>query len=122
MAERLRECSADVVTLSGSGEPTLHSGIQRVIEAVREVMDMQVAVLTNGSLLWRPEVRERLLAAHKVLPTLTSGYEETFQRIHRPHPQITLARLLSVPPPVRRTSKTGWIMSSAWCGTARLPC
>lgn len=94
VAERLRECSADVVTLSGSGEPTLHSGIHRVIGAVREVMDMQVAVLTNGSLLWRPEVRERLLAAHKVLPTLTSGYEETFQRIHRPHPQITLERLL----------------------------
>ena len=90
LEERLRTTSPDVVTFSGSGEPTLHSEIHRVIERVKELTDTRVAVLTNGSLLFRPEVRERLLAADLVMPTLCTTSEETFQRIHRPHGDLHL--------------------------------
>ncbi len=85
---RLRTTAPDVVTFSGSGEPTLHTGIHRVIRRVKELTDIRVAVLTNGSLLWRPEVRKRLLSADLVMPTLCTVFEETFQRIHRPHEDL----------------------------------
>lgn len=91
---RLKETNPDVVTFSGSGEPTLHTGIDRVITKVKTITDTDVAVLTNGSLLWRPEVRERLRRADMVMPTLSSVLDETFQRIHRPHESLDLQRIL----------------------------
>ncbi|MBN2594746.1 MAG: radical SAM protein [Sedimentisphaerales bacterium] len=46
----------DYITISGSGEPTLHSKIGEVIVGIKEISDIPIAVLTNGSLLW---LRER---------------------------------------------------------------
>ncbi len=44
----------DLLTITASGEPTLHTGIGRLIEALHERSDKPVAVLTNGSLLSDP--------------------------------------------------------------------
>lgn len=94
LENRLQAVSPDAVTFSGSGEPTLHSEIHHLIRRVKEVTDSRVAVLTNGSLLWKPEVRRRLLEADHVMPTLATVFEDTFQRIHRPHESIQLPRLI----------------------------
>ncbi|MFP3927826.1 MAG: radical SAM protein [Desulfobacteraceae bacterium] len=85
LRERLKEVTPDAVTLSGSGEPTLHKGIGRVIASVKEMTDTPVVLLTNGSLLSREEVRARVKDADRVAPTLCSVHEATFRRIHRPH-------------------------------------
>jgi len=45
-------------SLSGSGEPTLHSQIRWIIEEIKRLSSVPVAVITNGSLLFRKEVRE----------------------------------------------------------------
>jgi wyosine [tRNA(Phe)-imidazoG37] synthetase (radical SAM superfamily) len=45
-------------------------------------------VLTNGSLLSDPDVRRDLLSADVVLPTLSTVNKKTFQKIHRPVPEI----------------------------------
>ena len=84
----------DFVTFSGSGEPTLHSGIGEAIAFVKKESDLKVAVLTNGSLLWRQEVRERLLKADVIMPTLSTVNEETYRKIHRPHPDLRLSRVI----------------------------
>jgi len=47
----------DYITLSGSGEPTLYSRLEELIFKIKEITDIPVAVLTNGSLLWLSEVR-----------------------------------------------------------------
>jgi wyosine [tRNA(Phe)-imidazoG37] synthetase (radical SAM superfamily) len=83
----------DHVTLSGSGEPTLHSGMGEVIRGIKRLTDIPVAVLTNGSLLWDAAVREDCVHADIVLPTLAAGDEETFERIHRPASGLTLGRI-----------------------------
>ena len=86
----------DFVTFSGSGEPTLSLSIGEVIRFVRSAYpSFRVAVLTNGSLLWQPEVREALLPASVVLPTLSAGTEETFRVIHRPVPELSLEKIVS---------------------------
>lgn len=91
---RLGQARPDAVTFSGSGEPTLHSGIHDVLAFLREKSDVKTVILTNGSLLWRARVRQRVLQAHIVMPTLSTVSEETFQIIHRPHPEITASRVI----------------------------
>ena len=78
----------DYLTLSGSGEPTLHSNIGKLISELKREFSYPVAVLTNGSLLYQPDVAQSLLQADVVLPTLAADSETVFQCIHRPHPSI----------------------------------
>jgi wyosine [tRNA(Phe)-imidazoG37] synthetase (radical SAM superfamily) len=84
----------DWVTFVGSGETTLHSGIGWMIRQVKSLAQLPVAIITNGSLLYLPEVREELFAADAVMPTLDAGNEELYRRINRPHPDITFDRLV----------------------------
>ena len=84
----------DWVTFVGSGEPTLHSGIGWLIREVKAATDKPVAVITNGALLYLPEVRDELRAADAVLPSLDAGGRELYRTINRPHPQVTFERLL----------------------------
>jgi pyruvate-formate lyase-activating enzyme len=86
----------DFITFSGSGEPTLSSSIGKVIRFIKQTFpDYRVAVLTNGSLLWRPDVREDLLPADIVLPTLSSVFDNTFRKIHRPAPGISAGQIVA---------------------------
>jgi wyosine [tRNA(Phe)-imidazoG37] synthetase (radical SAM superfamily) len=83
----------DWVTFVGSGEPTLHASLGWLIRQVKALTDLPVAVITNGSLLYLPEVREELAAADAVLPTLDAGTPALYRQINRPHPELTFARL-----------------------------
>lgn len=88
--EKLKTISPpDYITLSGSGEPTLHSGIADIIAGIKKISTVPVAVLTNGSLLWIDEVRDAVSGADLVLPSLDAGSEETFVRVNRPHSGIS---------------------------------
>lgn len=84
----------DWVTFVGSGEPTLHSGIGQMIRQVKKMTDLPVAVITNGALLYRADVRRELAAADAVLPTLDAGTAVLYRRINRPHPAVTFDRLV----------------------------
>jgi wyosine [tRNA(Phe)-imidazoG37] synthetase (radical SAM superfamily) len=84
----------DWVTFVGSGEPTLHASIGWLIRQVKALTTWPIAVITNGSLLYLPEVREELAVADAVMPTLDAGTARLYRRINRSHPQITFERLL----------------------------
>jgi wyosine [tRNA(Phe)-imidazoG37] synthetase (radical SAM superfamily) len=75
----------DWVTFVGTGETTLHSQLGFLIETVKSSTDLPVAVITNGSLLSRRDVRRELLAADAVLPSLDAGTDLLYHRINRPH-------------------------------------
>jgi len=85
----------DWVTFVGSGEPTLHAHIGWLIREVKKLSELPVAVITNGSLLYLPEVRDELSVADAVLPTLDAGTPDLYRKINRPHPEITFERLLN---------------------------
>ncbi len=84
----------DYITLAGSGEPTLNRGIGRLIREIKRRTPIPAAVLTNGSLLWRKEVREELDAADLVLPSLDAGDEKLFRYVNRPHEEISFERMV----------------------------
>ena len=85
----------DHVTLAGSGEPTLNRGLGRIIERLKEMTPVPVAVLTNGALLNDPEVRRELILADVILPSLDAVSPELFQTINRPAAGLTAAEMIS---------------------------
>ncbi len=86
--------SIDHISLSGSGEPTLHSKIGLVIKGIKEMTLIPVAVLTNGSLLYEEEVRKDLIGADIVLPSLDAASSETFMRINRPYKGLSVETVI----------------------------
>lgn len=84
----------DWITLSGSGEPTLCSRLDELIDGIHEITNVPVAVLTNGSLLWQPELRRQILKADMVIPSLDGGDPKTFKTINRPASGISFKTML----------------------------
>jgi wyosine [tRNA(Phe)-imidazoG37] synthetase (radical SAM superfamily) len=79
----------DYMTFSGSGEPTLNIFLGEVLRFIkRKRPDIPVAVLTNGTLLHDKNVRDAVLSADVVLPSLDAAMEETFRKINRPADEL----------------------------------
>lgn len=87
--------TADYITFSGSGEPTLNSRLGEMISEVKKITTIPVAVLTNGTLFYRPDVRTDCSNADLILPSLDAGDQKTFEKINRPHPDINIERVIS---------------------------
>jgi len=85
---------AEIITLAGSGEPTLYRELDRIVDGLRDVTRLPLALLTNGALLWQEEVREVALRFDLVAPSLDAADPETFQRVNRPAPELTLELVL----------------------------
>ena len=84
----------DYLSLGGSGEPTLHSKIRLIIEGIQAISVLPVAVITNGSLLYEQDVREDLLRADVVLPSLDAVSPEVFEKINRPGPGFSIENVI----------------------------
>ncbi|MGZ5423152.1 MAG: radical SAM protein [Candidatus Aminicenantales bacterium] len=84
----------DVITFSGSGEPTLSRDIGRLIRAIKRMTRIPVAVLTNATLLTRKSVRRELAAADIVVPSLDAVPGALFRRINRPHASLDNRRII----------------------------
>ncbi|UCG13447.1 MAG: radical SAM protein [Deltaproteobacteria bacterium] len=85
----------EVITLSGSGEPTLNRDIGKLIQRIQQLAALPVAVITNGSLLNFENVRNTLIHADLVLPSLDAATAEVFSRINRPHPSLRLDQIVA---------------------------
>ncbi|MGC9966286.1 MAG: radical SAM protein [Syntrophobacteraceae bacterium] len=92
---RLHPNATDVLTFSSAGEPTLYSGIGELIAAIKKAYPrLPLIVLTNGSLLWEPEVRRCLLKADRVVPSLDAVTAGVFHEINRPHPSLEPGQII----------------------------
>lgn len=84
----------DYITLSGSGEPTLSSKIGEIIWKIKEMTSIPVAVLTNGTLLTDKILREELVSADLVIPSLDAATQKTFSKINRPHSSLNIDTII----------------------------
>jgi len=96
LEERLSQgLNADFITISGSGEPTLNLRLGELIDKIKKLTDIPVAVLTNGTLLYRQDVRADCAKADVVLPSFDAGDKQAFEQINRPHKGIIIENLIS---------------------------
>lgn len=85
----------DAITLGGTGEPTLHSGIGEILDHIKEHHPgYRIAVLTNSTLLHNPGIRKELYYADLILPSLDAVSDDIFTTINRPPPGITTDLLI----------------------------
>ena len=97
VVSRVRERLAsepDIITLAGSGEPTLYDGLGEVIAGIKDLTGTPVAVLTNGSLLGLPAVQRDLGDADIVIPSLDAPDEGLFKLVNRPHADLKFTEVV----------------------------
>lgn len=87
--------TADVITFSGSGEPTLAENLGEVIEKIKQLTKKPIVVLTNSTLLHEKQVRQELLRADKIFCKLDAWSDDILQRVDRPHEAISLESIIS---------------------------
>jgi len=86
--------AVDYATIVGEGEPLLYAKLGRLIREARKLTNLPLAVITNGSLMFLPEVRDDLVEADVVIPSLDAADQETFRRINRPWPRLKVADII----------------------------
>ncbi|MCP4652983.1 MAG: radical SAM protein [Candidatus Omnitrophica bacterium] len=84
----------DFITISGSGEPTLCGDIGKVIKLIKKVSKRPVCVITNSSLLNKKSVRNQLLSADLIIPSLDAPSADIFRKINRPHTGISFNEII----------------------------
>jgi len=85
--------AVDCLTFVPDGEPTLDSRIGETIARLHD-LGMKIGVITNGSLLWQPEVRQAVARAQWVSVKVDSVDPRSWRRINRPHPRLRLEEVL----------------------------
>lgn len=83
----------DYVTFVPDGEPALDANLGEEIDVLKG-LGVRVAVITNGSLLWREDVRQNLLKADWLSLKVDAVNEEAWRRINRPHKALKLETTL----------------------------
>jgi wyosine [tRNA(Phe)-imidazoG37] synthetase (radical SAM superfamily) len=87
--------SADALTFSSAGEPTLYEPLGELLRDIKKrFSSIPLMVLTNGSLLWDPAVRRDLLIADRVVPSLDAVTRDIFLKVNRPHPALDLSAIV----------------------------
>lgn len=83
----------DVITIVGEGEPTLYLSIGKLIQGLKELSSKPLAVITNGALLVEKGVRDELLNADIILPSLDAYDEGSFKHINRPYGELSFNKV-----------------------------
>jgi len=85
----------DYITFSGSGEPTLNTGIGRIIKFLKtEFPKYKVALLTNGTLFSDDSLISDVLDVDLIIPSLDAVSDEVFRRLNRPHKDLSVEKII----------------------------
>jgi wyosine [tRNA(Phe)-imidazoG37] synthetase (radical SAM superfamily) len=91
LKDRLKRVSGvDYVTIAGSGEPTLHAELERIVDGIKRMTSLPLAIITNGSLLGDADVAAACVKADLLVPSLDAADEEAFQAVNRPCAGLSL--------------------------------
>lgn len=86
---------ADIITFSGSGEPTLALNLAEVVHFIKEYSGKPVMVLTNATTLNDPSVIKDLQEVDHVACKLDAATEEKLKMMNRPVAGVTLDGIVS---------------------------
>jgi len=104
LEKRLIELSAegispDSFTLAGNGEPTIHPEFPAIVDGCVKLRDQyfpksKISVLSNASMLNKPEILAALKKVDNNIQKIDAGTEETFQLINQPKVPLTLREVV----------------------------
>ncbi|MGC9017083.1 MAG: radical SAM protein [Caldimicrobium sp.] len=89
-----REEEYEVLTFTGSGEPTLNIHFERAVELARNLIKKPISVLTNSSTLNIETVRRALSEVDYVLASLDAAREKSFKLVNRPAEGVSLREII----------------------------
>jgi len=96
----------DVLTFSGSGEPTLAANLKELaFELKKLVPQKELLLLTNGSLLHLDSVQNELEHFDRVIVKLDALSQEGLQRMNRPVSGVTFDKIIEGIKLVRKNYK-----------------
>jgi len=84
----------DYITLTGSGEPTLNPNIGKIVNIIRKISDLPIALLTNATLLYKKEIFNAIFPIDVILPSLDAADEKFFKSVDKPHPEVKLTNII----------------------------
>ncbi|MDY6965245.1 MAG: radical SAM protein, partial [Halobacteriota archaeon] len=91
----LAKSDADIITFSGTGEPTLATNLNEAVETVRGISDLPIAILTNSSMMFMEDVKKSLAKFDKVVAKLDAPNDEIFQKINQPAFELSYKKILN---------------------------
>ncbi len=95
LTDALIKTNPDVITLSGTGEPTLAKNMDKAIHKIKNLSDLPIAILTNSTLLYLKDVRESLKKIDIIVAKLDAGNKDIFKKINHPVRKITFEKTLT---------------------------
>lgn len=85
----------DFITFSGQGEPSLNSGLGKVIDFIKDNFPQyKVAVITNGTLFFDEQVRNEISRTDVLLPSLDAVSKISFLKINRPNKNLNINQII----------------------------
>lgn len=103
----LKSAAPEYISISGFGEPTLHSSIAYLIAEIKKLTLIPLALLTNAALFYDPKVRRDVLGADLLLPSLDAVTQGVFKEIDRPAPGIKIEDIIKGLVVLRKEFKAG---------------
>jgi wyosine [tRNA(Phe)-imidazoG37] synthetase (radical SAM superfamily) len=85
--------SLDVVTITGSGEPTLNRNLAEIARRIKEISSHPLALLTNSTTLTDQDVRDALMLFDIIVPSLDAASQDVFEKINRPAPELDIEEI-----------------------------
>jgi len=85
--------SLDVVTITGSGEPTLNEDLDEIATRVKKISEHPVAILTNSTKITDEKVAEALKKFDIVVPSIDAASQDVFKKINRPEESLDIEKI-----------------------------
>lgn len=82
------------IVISGPGEPTLNADLNCLIDSIKKITPLPIAIYTCGSLLWRISVQKDLLKANAIFVNIDAADRAIYHCINRFHQLIPYDRYI----------------------------
>ncbi len=91
--------AVDSITFSGNGEPTIHPDFPKIIDLTLKCRDRyfpgaRVSVLSNATMIGRPEVAEALMKIDNPILKIDAASDELIMKINKPAGHYVLDEVL----------------------------
>lgn len=85
----------DFITYSGMGEPTLHSKLGEISHYIKEEFGQyKLALITNGTLFYREDVRRDAMFTDLVMPSLDAVSKAVFDKVNKPDSSLDNEKII----------------------------